>query len=110
MKTLLSVSYALTSYAVGMGALLYLMAFLQNIWVPKTIDSGAQTSPDMAVWSNLICLVLYLALHSLMARPWFKSWWIQFIPSHLERSTYVLVSGLTLFVLIGLWQPVPIVI
>lgn len=110
MKKLLVATYAMVSYAVGMGALCYLMLFLQNLWVPKTIDSGATPVLEVALLANLLSLIIYLTLHSVMARPWFKNWWTRCVPPALERSTYILISGTTLFLLIRLWQPLTVTV
>lgn len=106
-KNTLSITYSLLSYTLGLSALLYFMAFLLNVWVPKTIDSGETVSLSLGIVSNSVYLLLYLTLHSVMARPWFKRWWIRLVPAYLERSTYVLISGLTLMGLIALWNPLP---
>ncbi|MCR8915419.1 isoprenylcysteine carboxylmethyltransferase family protein [Marinobacter panjinensis] len=105
MNTLIILPYALLSYAIGMGALCYLMLFLQNLWLPKTIDSGSSADLAFGLTVNLTMLVIYLTVHSVMARPWFKAWWTRIVPPALERSTYILISGTTLFLLIALWQP-----
>jgi protein-S-isoprenylcysteine O-methyltransferase Ste14 len=41
-----------------------------------------------------------------MARPAFKRWLTRFIPQPAERSTYVLLSSVTMWVLYAFWQPV----
>lgn len=107
MKRLAYLTYALLSYGIGMGALLYLMLFLQNLWVPKTIDTGLQVALQSELAVNLLSLVVYLTIHSIMARPWFKAWWKRIVPQALERSTYILISGSTLFLLLLIWQPLP---
>jgi len=42
-----------------------------------------------------------------MARPGFKRWWTQFVPTPVERSTYVLLSSLVLVLLFREWRPLP---
>jgi protein-S-isoprenylcysteine O-methyltransferase Ste14 len=41
-----------------------------------------------------------------MARPAFKRWLTRYVPGPAERSTYVLLSSLALFLIFGLWRPV----
>ena len=40
-----------------------------------------------------------------MARPYFKQWISGFIPSALERSTYVIASSIALFAVMIFWEP-----
>ncbi len=105
MKKVALMSYAVASYGIGMASLIYLMGFLINFNVPKGIDSGTSSNLWLAISANLILVGTYFVIHSIMARPWFKHWWNRHIPNGTERSTYILVSGLTLFLLIFLWQP-----
>ncbi|AOY89472.1 hypothetical protein BKP64_15570 [Marinobacter salinus] len=105
MKRLFFSIYALICYAVGLGSLLYFMLFLQNLWVPKTVDVGTAFSIDYGLEVNLAGLILYLTVHSVMARPGFKRWWAHIVPPVLERSTYILISGGTLLLFLLAWQP-----
>ncbi len=108
MKRIMLISYAMGAYAIGLSSLLYMIGFLVNAYVPKGID-GANTS---GVWlpliGNFALICGYFSLHSLMARPRFKRWWVNVIPRSIERSTYVLVSGLTFYLLVILWQPLDV--
>lgn len=65
--------YAGTAYVVGMGALLYLMAFVIGAPVPKTIDAGPTVPLPESPLMNLALLAAFLVPHSVMARPRFKA-------------------------------------
>ena len=56
---------------------------------------------------NLLLVAAFSVQHSLMARPTFKARWTAIVPPHLERSTYVLASGIFLLPIIVAWQPLP---
>lgn len=102
--------YGVVSYALGVASLLYLIGFLGNIVVPKTIDSGVVGALMPAVLVDLILVGLFAMQHSFMARPGFKEFWTRIVPTPAERSTYVLMTGVVLALLFWQWQPIPTVV
>lgn len=110
MKRLVILAYSITNYALGVAALAYLIAFLFNRFVPKSIDSGVTGATAAAVVVDLLLIALFGLQHSVMARRPFKAWLTRFIPPAAERSTYMLATALVIFALCLLWQPLPQII
>ncbi len=107
MKRLAILAFGLISYVVAMASLVYAIGFIGNIYVPKTIDSGATFPLWGAISINVVLLTIFAVQHSVMARPAFKSVLTQFISVSAERSVYVLLSGLALWLLFWQWRPLP---
>src|SRR3569832_2066501 len=100
--------YAIVSYGAFLVSCLYLVGFVGNYWVPKSIDLGSPAGSGEAVIADLLLLGAFAIQHSVMARPAFKQWWTKIIPAACERSTYVLLSSLVLLLMCWQWRPIPI--
>lgn len=101
------VLYGIVVYVMFLGTFLYVIGFLANVIVPKSIDSGEPGVLRTAVIINVLLLGLFAVQHTIMAREPFKVKITKLIPPAAKRSTFVLVTNLVLILLYWQWRPMP---
>ena len=107
MQRVLSILFAVLSYAIFFATFLYLIAFFGNFpMAPVTVDRGPSASVPAALAIDLGLIALFGIQHSVMARQGFKRVWTRFVPKQAERSVYVLAASLTLIVMFLFWRPI----
>jgi len=107
MKKLFVLLYGIINYGLGSAALVYLIAFTFNLFVPFSVDSGEAGNAYVAAAVNLGLIMLFALQHSIMARPAFKQRLARYLPKAAERSTFMLATAVVTFALCLLWQPMP---
>jgi protein-S-isoprenylcysteine O-methyltransferase Ste14 len=110
MKKIMILGYGVFIYGFFFLTFLYLIGFVGNVFVPKSIDSGVQGPIAMAVITNILLMTLFGLQHSVMARPEFKDWWTRIVPQPIERSTFVLATNIVLITIFTQWQPITSVV
>jgi len=103
----LVLAYGVFSYAVFLGVFVYFIAFVTDLFVPRSVNRGPEAQPLLAVLTNLLLIMLFAVQHTVMARSGFKQWLTRFIPEAAERSTFVLAASLVLGALCYYWRPLP---
>ncbi len=105
MKTILMFLYSIIAYLIGFVSLLLWILSVSNLIPEISIDRNPETSLSIALVKNIGLVALFGIQHSIMARSPFKKWLSTILPQPVERSTYVLVSGLLLAFLVWQWEP-----
>jgi protein-S-isoprenylcysteine O-methyltransferase Ste14 len=102
--------YGALSYVAFLGVFVYLVGFVTDVAVPRSVDHAIAGPIAGAVVIDLGLLLLFALQHSVMARPGFKRWWTRIVPAPIERSTYVLLSSAVFALLYWQWRSIDITI
>lgn len=107
MNKLLISFFGIFSYIVGLAGLTAFMLYMGSwSFLPIHINSQtAESNTAQAIAVNGLIMVLFGLHHSLAARTEFKEKLIRLMPAEIERSLYVLISGLFMFAICLYWQP-----
>ncbi len=106
MSRALALLFSIVCYAIFFATFLYLIAFVGDLPVPKTVDAPPSLMPRGAkLIVDIALMALFGLQHSVMARPAFKRAWTRIVPPAVERSVYVLFASAALIILFLFWQP-----
>ena len=105
MKNVLMFIYSIVAYLIAFASILFWILSLSGLIPEIAIDQSPQKTFAPALLNNLGLILLFGLQHSIMARQWFKDRLTKFLPQPMERSTFVLISGLLLFLMVYQWEP-----
>ena len=105
MKKVLMFTYSLVAYLIGFASILYWIASVSHLVPEISIDQTPELPFLYALLINLGWVLLFGLQHSIMARKPVKAVLTRYLPKPVERSTFVLVSGVLLALLVANWQP-----
>ena len=98
---------AFAGYAFAGVTVPLLLLFAGGWWLPKTVDTGPHLATAPSVLIDVLLLALFGLQHSGMARPSFKAFITKWVPEALERTLYIVMASLAVWVLCLGWQPLP---
>ncbi|MGA9678759.1 MAG: isoprenylcysteine carboxylmethyltransferase family protein [Mycobacterium sp.] len=106
-RRLVPLLLAFAGYAFAGVTVPLLLLFAGGWWLPKTVDTGPHLSMGPSVVVDVLLLALFGLQHSGMARPSVKALITRWVPEALERSVYIVMASLAVWVLCLGWQPLP---
>jgi protein-S-isoprenylcysteine O-methyltransferase Ste14 len=105
MKKVLMFIYSILAYLIGFASILYWIASVSHLIPEISIDKQPELPFLQALLINFGWVLLFGLQHSIMARKPVKEVLTKYLPRPIERSTFVLISGVLLVLLVSNWQP-----
>jgi len=105
MKKILMFTYSIVAYLIGFASILLWIVSVSDLMPEISIDGEPTMAAHWAILKNLGLITLFGLQHSIMARRPVKRFFEKYYPRHIERSTFVLISGLLLGLIIFQWEP-----
>ena len=99
--------YALICYGAVNASLVYLILFVNDLFLPRGVSAEPAADVTTALFINFVLVLLWGVQHSVMARRSFKEMWTRIIPKYAERATYCLASSVALAAVCFYWVAVP---
>jgi protein-S-isoprenylcysteine O-methyltransferase Ste14 len=106
-RRLVPLLLAFAGYAFAGVTVPLLLLFAGGWWLPKTVDTGPHLSMGPSFVVDVLLLALFGLQHSGMARPSVKALITRRVPEALERTVYIVMASLVIWVLCLGWQPLP---
>lgn len=103
MRKLMFLQYAVLAVVMALFGLAAFGLLMVDFLFPGTFKDWYLFQGGMQL--NLVLLLMFGLQHSVMARRPVKQFLGRLMPEELVLSTYVMISGFTLFVLAALWSP-----
>jgi len=100
--------YAACAYALAMLNITYIVGFLADFGVPKSVNDGVVGPLWSSVLIDFALILLFGLHHSATARLSFKRLCARWLPAEMERPTYLYMTALATGALVWFWQPVPV--
>ena len=79
-------AYAIGAYLASCATLAYAIAFVADLPVPRTVDTGPLAPAPYAFALDWLLLAVFAIQHSVMARASFKQAWTRVVPGAVERA------------------------
>jgi protein-S-isoprenylcysteine O-methyltransferase Ste14 len=105
MKKVLMFTYSIVAYLIGFASILYWIGSVSHLVPEISIDKEPGLPFFQALLINFGWVMLFGLQHSIMARKPVKKVLTKYLPRPIERSTFVLISGVLLVLLVSNWQP-----